>query len=145
MTPEVIVAEARGWIGTPYVHQAACKGAGADCLGLVIGLWHALYGHAPGTVPAYTPDWSEAARDEQLLTAAGRFLQQVKKEDARAGDVVVFRMREGAVAKHLGILATPLPDPTFIHAYSGHGVVESPLSAPWQRRIAAYFRFPERG
>ncbi|MGB3409057.1 MAG: peptidase, partial [Jannaschia sp.] len=28
-------------------------------------------------------------------------------------------------------------------AYSGHGVVESPLSAPWRRRIVARFEFPE--
>ena len=31
---------------------------------------------------------------------------------------------------------------TFIHAYTGHGVVESPLSAPWARRIVARFAFP---
>ena len=39
--------------------------------------------------------------------------------------------------------AQPLPAATFIHSYAGHGVVESPLSAPWARRIAAIFRFPE--
>ncbi|MEQ9675505.1 MAG: peptidase, partial [Roseovarius indicus] len=32
---------------------------------------------------------------------------------------------------------------SFIHAYSGHGVVESPLSAPWRRRIVARFAFPQ--
>lgn len=30
-----IVAAARGWIGTPYLHQASLKGVGTDCLGLV--------------------------------------------------------------------------------------------------------------
>jgi NlpC/P60 family putative phage cell wall peptidase len=58
------------------------------------------------------------------------------------GDVLLFRMRPGAVAKHLGILADAGPVPAFIHAYSGHGVVISPLSGPWQRKIAAVFRFP---
>ena len=52
-------------------------------------------------------------------------------------------MREGAVAKHLGIQARVGAQPSFIHAYTGHGVVESPLSAPWQRRIVARFAFPE--
>ncbi|EDZ47445.1 conserved hypothetical protein [Rhodobacterales bacterium Y4I] len=33
--------------------------------------------------------------------------------------------------------------PSFIHAYAGHGVVESPLSPPWQRRIVARFHFPK--
>ena len=54
-------------------------------------------------------------------------------------------MREGGVAKHVGVLAlSPLGHPTLIHAYSGHGVVESPLTPAWSRRIAGIFRFPER-
>ncbi|RDD95564.1 peptidase, partial [Paracoccus pantotrophus] len=28
-----VVQAARGWIGTPYVHQGSAKGAGTDCLG----------------------------------------------------------------------------------------------------------------
>ena len=30
-----VVATARAWIGTPYVHQASVRGAGCDCLGLL--------------------------------------------------------------------------------------------------------------
>ncbi len=29
---------ARLWLGTPYVHQASTRGAGADCLGLIRGI-----------------------------------------------------------------------------------------------------------
>ena len=42
-----IIAEARAWIGTPYHHQAAVKGVGCDCLGLVRGVWRAVYGADP--------------------------------------------------------------------------------------------------
>jgi len=35
------------------------------------------------------------------------------------------------------------PAASFIHAYTGHGVIESPLSAPWERRIVARYAFPE--
>jgi hypothetical protein len=35
-------------------------------------------------------------------------------------------------------------EPKLIHAYSGHGVVESPLTPAWARRIAGAFRFPGR-
>jgi hypothetical protein len=59
--------------------------------------------------------------------------------------VILFRMREGSVAKHLGIVAETGARATFIHAYSGHGVVETALSAPWRRRIVARFQFPEEG
>jgi hypothetical protein len=50
-------------------------------------------------------------------------------------------MREGAVAKHLGILSAAGDAPAFIHSMSGHGVLESPLSAPWAARIVARFDF----
>ena len=43
-------------------------------------------------VPAYTPDWSEAARDEQLLDAMGAYFYPVSGE-AQIGDVLVFRLR----------------------------------------------------
>ena len=52
-------------------------------------------------------------------------------------------MRDGAMAKHLGIRAGVGEAASFVHAYDRHGVVESPLSAPLQARIAARFRWPE--
>lgn len=133
---------ARGWIGTPYLHQASCKGAGADCLGLLRGVWRELYGQEPGNVPPYTADWSEPDGIERLWAAAVRHLVPVTGQDVGVGEVLLFRMREGAVAKHLGLAAMAGPSPTFIHAYSGHCVVESPLSLPWSRRIVARFAFP---
>ena len=54
-------------------------------------------------------------------------------------------MRDGAVAKHLGVAADIGARARFLHAYSGHGVVESPLSTPWRRRLVARFQFPEEG
>ena len=66
-----IVARARDWIGTPYRHQASCKGAGTDCLGLLRGVWREVLGAEPEAVPGYTPDWAEPGRSEELLAAAG--------------------------------------------------------------------------
>jgi NlpC/P60 family putative phage cell wall peptidase len=137
-----VVAEARAWIGTPYLHQGAMRGAGCDCLGLVRGVWRALYGAEPATVPAYTPDWSEPARDEVLRRAAARYLEARALGRFEAGDVILFRMRAGAVAKHLGIIGAVGARATFIHAMSGQSVVESPLSEPWARRVVARFAFP---
>jgi len=137
-----IVAEARGWIGTPYVHQCSTRGAGTDCLGLLRGVWRALYGEEPAPVPAYTQDWAEPSGREELLAAAERWLQRKPVAEAAPGDLLLFRMREGRVAKHLGIAARIGPEASFVHAYNGHGVIESPLSAPWARRIAARFEFP---
>lgn len=140
---EAVLREARAWIGTPYHHQASRQGVGTDCLGLLRGVWRAVYGQEPEAVPAYTPDWSEPQGEERLWQAAERHLIPVRVAEAEAGDILLFRMRSGGVAKHLGIMSASDAMPAFIHAYSGHAVLESPLTPPWQRRVAASFRFPE--
>jgi len=138
-----VVGAARCWIGTPYRHQASVKGAGCDCLGLLRGVWREIHGVEPASVPAYTRDWSEPGGEERLWDAARRHLLPKPLEAVAPGDVILFRMRAGSVAKHLGIQAETGPALTFLHAYSGHGVVESPLSGPWARRIVARFAFPQ--
>jgi NlpC/P60 family putative phage cell wall peptidase len=142
MTGADVVESARTWIGTPYRHQAARRGAGTDCLGLVRGVWRDLFGREPEVVPAYSMDWSEPSGDEQLWHAARRHLREIPMDVPKPGDVILFRMRAGSVAKHLGIVTERAPSGAFVHAYFGHGVVESPLSAPWRRRIVARFEFP---
>ena len=141
MERDRVVNLARSWIGTPYLHQASHKGAGTDCLGLLRGIWREIKGAEPVVVPPYSADWSEVSGMETLLQEAGNWLVPVMTGDAAAGDVLLFRMRQGSVAKHLGVAGAMGAAPTFIHAYTGHGVIESPLSVPWARRIVARFRF----
>jgi len=138
-----VVAAARGWLGTPYHHQAAVKGAGCDCLGLIRGVYAEVTGRAPETPPAYSRDWGEMRAEETLLDAARRHLHDVPSGDATPGDVLVFRMRRGAMAKHAGIVTgvrdgQPL---RMIHAQESVGVAEINLSPWWTRRIVAVFRF----
>ncbi len=138
-----IVSIARSWIGTPYVHQAATRGAGCDCLGLLRGVWAEVTQEPLIPVPAYTADWSEPQGDERLWRGLSKRLMRKPLVDAAAGDILLFRMRHGAVAKHVGLQANAGPHATFIHAYQGHVVVENAFSAPWQRRLAARFSAPE--
>lgn len=138
-----VVSSARVWVGTPYLHQATTRGAGTDCLGLLRGIWRELYGTEPEPVPAYTADWAEPDHREVLFEAANRWLTPKPVIDAAVGDVLLFRMREGSIAKHLGIQSEAGGHPKFIHAYTGYGVIESSLSVPWYRRVAARFAFPE--
>lgn len=137
-----VVDLARAWLGTPYRHQASLKGAGADCLGLVRGVWRGLYGDEPETPPPYEREWCEPSRDEALWRAAARWFRPGDGE--RDGDVLLFRMARGAPAKHLAIRATEkTAEPSIIHAYSGRAVIESPFSESWRRRVVAAFRYPE--
>lgn len=143
MTGARIVGAARGWIGTPYVHQSSVRGAGCDCLGLIRGVWLEIHGAEPEAIPAYSMDWSEPQGEERLWDAALRHLSAKPVISADVGDVLLFRMRQGAVAKHLGILSHAGSGSRFIHAYARHGVVENALGAPWRRRVVACFEFPE--
>jgi NlpC/P60 family putative phage cell wall peptidase len=139
------LASARSFIGTPYRHQGSRRGVGCDCLGLVRGVWRDLYGSEPETPGPYTPDWAERADGEPLIEAATRHLLPLDRAEALPGDLVLFRWRTGAAAKHCGILdaVPPGEGPRVIHAYEGAAVLSSPLTPAWTRRIAAAFRFPE--
>ena len=138
------VAAARSWLGTPYRHQASVKGVGADCLGLVRGVWREVVGEEPQDVPAYAADWAEVGGEETLLAAAGRWLEAVPVGEMRAGDVLLFRMAAGAPAKHCAVLsAAEGPERRMIHAYWGRSVVESWMGPWWRRRLVAAFRWPE--
>jgi NlpC/P60 family putative phage cell wall peptidase len=136
---QAIVAEATSWVGTPYRHQASLKGVGCDCLGLVRGVWRAIHGGEPEAVPAYTPDWAEAAGRETLAEAAARHLTAVSRAEAGAGDLLLFRWREALPAKHAAILVDA---DRFVHAHQGATVAFTALTPWWRRRLAFVFRFP---
>lgn len=139
MTRDEIVEAARSWLGTPYRHQASLKAVGADCLGLVRGVWRDALGDEPEIVPPYTPDWAEALKQETLLEAARRHLVEIPGAAALPGDVYLFRMGLGHPAKHCAIKSD---EDRIIHAYWGKAVCETRLVPWWQRRIAAAFAFP---
>ena len=119
-----IVARARAWIGTPYRHQASCRGAGTDCLGLLRGVWREVLGPEPEAVPSYTPDWSEPSRSEDMLAAAGRHLVAVARAEARPGDVIVLQDARGRRGQARG-LSRPFAaracdaDPCLLRAWRG--------------------------
>ena len=139
MIRDDVVAEARAWIGTPYRHQASRKGVGTDCLGLVRGVWRALYGQEPEAMPPYTPGWAEEQGDETLMQAATRHMTECAIGSARSGDLLLFRMGLGHPAKHCAIVSG---DNRIIHAYWGRSVCETRLEPWWRRRIAGAFEFP---
>ena len=140
----MIVTEARSWIGTPYQHQASLKGVGCDCIGLVRGVWRAVYGAEPCVLPAYSPDWAEVGGADWLIAGLSAYFEP--GDEARAGDVIAFRMKPGAVAKHVAILSAGegICDPAakIIHAYWGRAVVESWLGPYWRKAVVGTFRFP---
>jgi len=141
---EQIVEAARRWIGTPYRHQASRRAIGADCLGLIRGVYRELYVREPETPPPYSPDWAEVPDPsgdhvETMTDAARRHLVPLEMAEARAGDVLLFRMTPGAVVKHCAIQSG---GEKMIHACSGRAVAEVHMGSWWPRHLAFAFRFP---
>lgn len=134
-----IVSAARGWLGTPYVHQASLKAAGTDCLGLIRGVWREVCGEEPELVPAYSPDWAEAGGVETLAAAARRHLDEIRIDEFGAGDVLLFRWKPHLAAKHAGIAVSTTH---MIHAQDNAKVTEIALTTWWLRHLAFAFRFP---
>ncbi|RZJ01500.1 MAG: peptidase P60 [Brevundimonas sp.] len=137
-----VVEEARRWLGTPYRHQASLLGVGADCLGLVRGVWRAVVGAEPEAPPPYAPDWAEAGGEESLLEAARRWLVEIPLEWVSVGDVALFRMSPNCPVKHCAIVSSLEGEGRMIHAYWGRAVVESWIGGWWRRRLVAAFRWP---
>lgn len=135
-----IVAAARGWIGTPYRHQASMKSAGADCLGLLRGVWRELAGSEPEAVPPYSEDWAEATGEETLFNALARHFGRIDPREIAPGDVALFRMAPRGPAKHCGIVAEKSGAMTLIHARQNKRVSEEPFSPLWRRKLAFAFR-----
>lgn len=94
-----VIAEARTWINTPYVHQHRAKGHGVDCAGLVIGVARALgLVAADFDVNGYarTPDGAS------LLVECDRFMDRIPIHELRPGNVLVIRFQKEP--QHLGII-----------------------------------------
>jgi NlpC/P60 family putative phage cell wall peptidase len=138
MHPSRIIAAARSWIGTPYMHQASLKHVGCDCLGLLRGVWREVVGDEPMIPPPYSPDWAEASGRETLAEAAGALMDAVETAAFAGGDVLLFRWRDGSPAKHCAIASSA---GTMIHAHDGACVAEVAIAPFWRRRIAFAFRF----
>lgn len=138
--PQVVIAAAHEWLGTPYHDQASLRGVGADCLGLARGIWRDVVGPEPTEIPPYSRDWGEVGDREVMADTALEWMPSVPLSEIAPGDLVLFRMRRGAIAKHCGIL---ISEDRFIHAYDRLGVVVDHLHAGWSRRIAYAFRYPK--
>jgi cell wall-associated NlpC family hydrolase len=94
-----VVAAARGWIDTPFHHQARLKGVGVDCAGLVIGIARELGLVAPDfDVTAYPrqPD------GKSLLAFCDAHMQRIERAALRPGDVLVVSF--DADPQHVGVL-----------------------------------------
>ena len=138
--PNLVVAVARCWLGTPYHDQASLRGVGCDCLGLARGVWREVVGAEIFPTPHYSRDWGETGPHEVLAIGARRMMAEIAIVNAVPSALILFRMTPRAIVKHVGILTGP---DSFVHSYERLGVIEEVLTPIWRRRIAFAFLFPE--
>jgi cell wall-associated NlpC family hydrolase len=71
-----VVAEAKGWLGTPYHHMGRLKGVGCDCLTFLAEVYHAA-GVLPAIdIPHYPPDWHLHRSTERYLDGLLQFSRE---------------------------------------------------------------------
>jgi len=139
----LIVSSARSWVGTPFQHQASVREQGADCLGLVRGVWRECIGAEVDANLTYGASWSVGQKDDVLLNALDQHLHRTESDFDKFGDVLVFNLPSGRMAKHLAIsVGANGGVPKMVHSYSSGGVVECFISDAWKRRCIAQFQFP---
>ena len=134
------VAEARTWLGTPYLHQGSLKHRGVDCLGLLRGVYREIYNRDTPDPIDYSPDWGEAEGEERMRAAAFKYLEPVPLSSMGFGCVILIRWKKGRIAKHSMIMTS---DKTAIHAYNNSPVSEINLNKWWLSRVAYAFTWPE--
>lgn len=132
ITPEMVVAHARSYLGVPWHHQGRNR-FGMDCLGLVVavakdlGLQH--------IVAADRTDYPLGEHPTLKPTLESVF-QPVPVALAGPGDVVLVYFEHRAM--HLGILS----DKGIIHStMRTRKIVEQPLHSMWKSRILGAYRY----
>lgn len=134
---QLVVAEARRWIGTPFHHEARVLGAGVDCIQLLAAVYATVgvVQLAPDA-PHYQPDWFLHRSDELLVSALREYAAPLEST-AGAGDVVTFSF--GRQVSHAGIVIAP---GIMIHALAGRNVTLEQYGAntPYAERYAGSWR-----
>lgn len=126
-------AEARQYVGVPWLHQGRDPRHGLDCVGLVVRYVTAR-GYAVKDRKNYGRD-----PDGSLVHELCRLFGQ-PTNDPRPGDVVVMAYA-AKLPRHVGILSEFNGQPHLIHADSRQGrVVEHPIDARWRKRIVGAWR-----
>ena len=140
MTPKILVAAARGFLGVRFKHQGRDAAEGLDCLGLLLAVAHEVglhvederrYGSKPDT--------------EFLQQRLEAYLSRITSHESRitTGDILLLAI-DGR-PQHLAMV-TDYPvagEWGIIHAYApARKVVEHRLSNDWKQKIAGVYVIP---
>jgi cell wall-associated NlpC family hydrolase len=134
-----VIAEARSWLGVPWVHQGRSR-AGVDCLGLLLGVARALH-----LSDFEFRNYNLFNNPSMLFDLCDEHMDRVDLQRAQPGDVAAISYPH--VPHHLAFLGDYRHgDLSLIHALNlgKCQVVEHGL-AHWRARIARVYCMREVG
>lgn len=136
---EMLIKEARLWVGTPFVPFAMVKGAGADCIHLAAGLYLACGVFKEFKPMRYSLDEGSHCANSKILAwlnVSSNGFEQVNKSVLLTGDLVIFRI--ATVEHHVGVV---LDNGDFIHALPDRQVTICNFKESlYRKRVTACYR-----
>ncbi len=128
---ERLVAEARSWVGVPFLHQGRSRD-GVDCVGLVVAVCRALGLVAPDFE---TGVYGRLPADDMLRRRIAEHCAPLPA--ARAGALIVIRWTREA--SHVGLCLGE----TMVHSYERMGrVIEHGYRGRWIRMTDSAWALP---
>lgn len=133
ISPQALIAEARTWVGVPFLHQGRSR-SGVDCAGFIVAMMRSA-----GELPVDFRDVSNYARrpNGELLTLVSRHCVRTHKEVP--GLLVLIRWPRDDEPSHVALLTGA----TLIHCYQRQrAVVEHSFRGIWKRDSHSLWRLP---
>jgi cell wall-associated NlpC family hydrolase len=121
---DLVLAEARTWLHTPYQHKGRVKGVGVDCGGYIYQVYNQFIGPFKPFPTDYAPDWALHQDNEIYLDFIMPYVEEVSAP-VRAG-IAIFQV--GRNYSH-GTICTG--SGMFLHAWGRNGqgaVIESNIN-----------------
>lgn len=140
---QAIVDEALSWVGTPWAHQQAIKGVGADCAGFLGGVARATY-----ATPDVNFETNYRRREDgqtmfDELTHYTNYVGSARDTDfIKPADVIAFH--DGFNLKepsHLAFASRLVPYLKMVHA-SERGIRHHRLDIHLRSKIHSIWRVP---
>jgi cell wall-associated NlpC family hydrolase len=122
-TREDVLIELQGWLGTPYHHAARVKGAGVDCLMLLLEVYGRAGVFARMGVDVKAIEIPRYSRDIMLHRNEETYLEGVRQYAVEAagpapGNIALWKF--GRIYSHAAIITDW---PAIIHAYAPEKMV----------------------
>jgi cell wall-associated NlpC family hydrolase len=137
---DLIIEEAKSWVGTKYHDHARIKGAGVDCAQLLVGVFEGT-GLAP-EVPVPNGYSTVVPNGSEYIDTILLYCDEIAEVEAAPGDIVVYQTSHGWMHSAI-IVSWPCH---VIHATEKRGVISSHGSEDFLRRKPRrFFRLKDRG